>query len=216
MNSAFSHLTNGHRKNDNISLKIAVLGAPGSGKSTLAAGLLYFSKLFGFRCDSVPEVAKWHFYKGSDFSRENFEYEKLEEQKQLEDIYPKDLEVTICEAPLIISSVYALFYNGEDSKIFKDMYQLAELHKDRYSHFLVSRKLTHFENFGRRESQEQSEGLHNMTLEILERLKLNYTVINRYDDHIPLQCLASMGAIYKEQAPKHIQEELALNAQDFQ
>lgn len=197
---AFSHLTNGYKKNENVKLKIALLGAPGSGKSTLSSGLLYFSKLFGFRCDAVPEVAKWHFYKGSDFTKENFEYDKFNEQKDLEDIYPSDLEVTICEAPLIISCVYALFYQGPDSKIFKDMYALAEQNKDRYSHFLVSRKLTHFEEFGRRENREQSEGLHQITIEILEKLKLNYTVINRYDDHIPLQSLASMGAIYKAEA----------------
>ena len=74
---------------------------------------------------------------------------------------------------------------------------MAEQHKDRYTHFLVSRKLCTFEEFGRRENHEQSEALHLKTLEILERLGLNYTVINRYDDHIPLQSLASMGAIYK-------------------
>lgn len=197
----FSHLTNGYQKNGKVKLKIALLGAPGSGKSTLSSGLLYFSKLFGFRSDAVPEVAKWHFYKGSDFSKENFEYDKFNEQMELEDIYPGDLEVTICEAPLIISSVYALFYNGPDSKIFKDMYALAEKHKDRYTHFLVTRKLTNFEDFGRRENAEQSEGLHQMTIDILEMLKLNYTVINRYDDHIPLQSLASMGAIHRNSAP---------------
>ena len=198
MQNFFSHLTNGFVANDQVKLKIAILGAPGSGKSTLSAGLLYFCKLFGFRSDAVPEVAKWHVYRGTDFSKEGFEYEKFEEQRELESIYPPELDILICEAPLIISAVYSLFYFGEDHQIFKDMYDLAEKHKDNYTHFLVSRKLTNFEEFGRRENETESEDLHQLTIEVLERLKLNYTVINRYDDHIPIQCLASMGAIRKK------------------
>ena len=73
---SFSHLTNGYERNDNINLKIAILGAPGSGKSTLSSGLLYFSKLFLFNADAVPEVAKWDYYKGEDFTSKNYEYEK--------------------------------------------------------------------------------------------------------------------------------------------
>ncbi|MFK8138476.1 MAG: ATP-binding protein [Bdellovibrionales bacterium] len=195
--NTFSHLTNGYTKNENIKIKIAIMGAPGSGKSTLSAGLLYFSKMFGFRVDAVPEVAKWHIYKGSDFNRREFEYEKFEEQKELENIYPRDLEVTICEAPLIISAVYAEMYHGTDSNIFKDMKKLAEANKDRYTHFLVSRKLKTFESFGRRENESQSDKIHEITLKHLEDLGVNYTVVNRYDDHIPLQTLAAMGAIYR-------------------
>ena len=69
--------------------------------------------------------------------------------------------------------------------------------KDRYTHFLVSRKLVKFENFGRNETESQSEQIHAKTLEILERLQINYTVINRYDDHIPIQILAMIGAVGK-------------------
>ena len=96
----FSHLLNDYQRHRNVNLKLAILGAPGSGKSTLSAGLLYFSKLFLFKADSVPEVAKWDYYKGVDFSAEDYEYRKFQSQKELEDIYPKDLEITICDAPL--------------------------------------------------------------------------------------------------------------------
>ena len=98
---------------------------------------------------------------------------------------------------MIISAIYAAYYRGDDHKIAQDMFKLAEKEKDRYTHFLVSRKLVRFENFGRNETESQSEQIHAKTLEILERLQINYTVINRYDDHIPIQILAMIGAVGK-------------------
>jgi nicotinamide riboside kinase len=197
-NGTFSHLTNGYQRNDSVNLKLAILGAPGSGKSTLSAGLLYFSKLFLFKADCVPEVAKWDFYKGVDFKAADYEYRKFREQKELEDIYPSDLEITVCEAPLIISAIYASYYRGSDNKVAEDMLKEAMDSKDRYTHFLISRKLVKFESFGRNETENQSEQIHQKTLEVLEKLQINYTVINRYDDHIPLQILAMVGAIHRE------------------
>ena len=202
MSTTFSHLTNGHVSNNNVKLRLAILGAPGSGKSTLSSGLLYFSKLFLFKVDFVPEVAKWHVYRGVNFKEDDYEYKKFEEQKSLEDIYPDNLDIMICEAPLIISAIYAAFYRGDDDQVAKDMFTMAEKHKHRYTHFLVSRKLVKFESFGRNETEAQSEQLHQKTLEILERLKINYTVINRYDDHIPLQILSMVGAIHKSPTSK--------------
>ena len=202
----FSHLLNDYQRHSKVNLKLAILGAPGSGKSTLSSGLLYFSKLFLFKADSVPEVAKWDYYKGVDFSAADYEYTKFKSQKDLEDIYPKDLEITICDAPLIISAIYASYYRGDDSKIAKDMFELANEYKYRYTHFLVSRKLVKFENFGRNETESQSEQLHQKTLQILERLQINYTVINRYDDHIPIQILDMVGAIGKNEKPEQYVE----------
>ena len=98
---------------------------------------------------------------------------------------------------LIISAIYAAYYRGDESQIAKDMFELANQCKYRYTHFLVSRKLVKFENFGRNETEIQSEQLHQKTLEILERLEINYTVINRYDDHIPIQILDMVGAVGK-------------------
>ena len=200
--NTFSHLTNGLKRQDKVNLKLAILGAPGSGKSTLSSGLLYFSKLFLFKTDAVPEVAKWDYYKGVDFTSENYEYDKFQRQKEIEDFYPNDLEITICEAPLIISAIYAAYYKGDDHPIAKDMFKLAQAHKHRYTHFLVSRKLIKFEDYGRNESEKQAEQLHLKTLEILEKLQINYTIINRYDDHIPIQILDMFGAISREQAPQ--------------
>jgi nicotinamide riboside kinase len=195
MEHSFYHLTNGHGPNENVKLRLAILGSPGSGKSTLSAGLLYFCKLFFFKVDSVPEVAKWHYYRGTDFTDKNFEMKKFQEQKELEDIYPPELDILICEAPLVISAIYSSFYLGDQHQISKELFELADFHKDRYTHYLLSRKLVKFESFGRNEDEEQAEGLHQRTIEILERLKLNYIVINRYDEHIPLQILSMVGAI---------------------
>jgi hypothetical protein len=206
---SFGHLTGGYVPNNTGHLRLAILGAPGSGKSTLASGLLYFCKLFSFRVDSVPEVAKWHVYKGTDFSPPEFEMQKFREQKELEDIYPPEFDVLICEAPLIISAVYSAFYHGNDSEITRTLLDLAEKEKHRYTHYLVSRKLTRFEAFGRNEDETQAEGLHFKTLEILERLELNYTIINRYDEHIPLQILSMIGAIRKDEEARRAQEEAA-------
>jgi len=196
--NSFSHLTGGYTRNPNVRLRLAIMGAPGSGKSTLAAGLLYFSKLFDFRVDAVPEVAKWHYYRGTDFSKPEFEIQKFNEQKDIEDIYPKELEILISEAPLVISAVYAAFYHGDGSEIARRLFAMAEQEKHRYTHYLISRKLVTFESFGRHEDEKQAEGLHFKTIEILERLRLNYIVINRYDEHIPLLLLSMIGAARKD------------------
>lgn len=198
MAHAFIHLTNGFVPNPDIRLRLAIVGAPGSGKSTLAAGLLYFSKLFFFRSDAVPEVAKWHYYKGTDFSAPDFEMKKFNEQKELEEIYPDKLNILICEAPLIMSAIYSSFYLGDDSPVSREMFKLADEYKDRYTHFILSRKLVKFEEFGRNENQEQADRLHHTTVNILERLNLNYIVVNRYDEHIPLQILSMVGAVSPE------------------
>ncbi|MCB0364665.1 MAG: ATP-binding protein [Bdellovibrionaceae bacterium] len=198
MAHAFIHLTNNFVPNADVRLRLAIVGAPGSGKSTLAAGLLYFSKLFFFRTDAVPEVAKWHYYKGSDFKAPDFEIKKFWEQKELEEIYPDELNILICEAPLIMSAIYSSYYLGDDSPVAQELFQLADKHKDRYTHYILSRKLVRFEEFGRNESQEQADSLHHKTVETLERLGLNYIVVNRYDDHIPLQILSMVGAVSPE------------------
>ncbi len=196
MNS-FSHLTEGYKSNKQVSLRLAILGAPSAGKSTLAAGLLYFSKLFFFKADAVPEVAKWHYYKGTDFTHQDFEERKFNEQKELEDIYPNKRDILICEAPLVISAVYASFYYDDEHPLTKKMLELARQSKHRYTHYIVSRKLVQFETFGRNENEEQCEALHLRTLQVLEKLGLNYIVVNRYDEHIPLQILSMVGAIHK-------------------
>jgi nicotinamide riboside kinase len=195
-----SILTQDFIKSSNVKAKIAILGSPGSGKSTLSSGLLYFSKLFRFKSDSVPEVAKWDIYKKVDFSTDKYERNKFKRQKNLEKIYPNELEITICEAPLIISAIYSEYYRGKKDPIAQEMLKNAEKHKNDYTHFFVTRKLVsgNFEDFGRNEDEKTSEALHQKTLEILERLRINYTVINKYDDHVPLQILKMIGAIQKK------------------
>ena len=195
-----SILTQDFIKSSNVKAKIAILGSPGSGKSTLSSGLLYFSKLFRFKSDSVPEVAKWDIYKKVDFSTDKYERNKFKRQKNLEKIYPNELEITICEAPLIISAIYSEYYRGKDDPITQEMLKNAEKHKNDYTHFFVTRKLVsgNFEDFGRNEDEKTAEALHQKTLEILERLRINYTVINKYDDHVPLQILKMIGAIQRK------------------
>lgn len=193
-----SKLVKKYNAKKNLNIKIAVLGAPGSGKSTVSSGLLYFSKLFRFKCDAVPEVAKWDVYKKRDMTSEKYEMKKFKRQKELEEIFPEELDILICEAPLIISVIFSTFYLGEDNRVTQKLYKKAEKHKHRYSHYFVTRKLfKYFENFARNEDENASEGLHKTTLKILEKLEINYTIINKYDDHVPLQILEMIGAIDK-------------------
>ena len=79
------------------------------------------------------------------------------------------------------------------------MMKNAKKFKDNYTHFFVTRKLVSgFEDFGRNESAKESEELHQKTLDILERLRINYTVINKYNDHVPLEILKMIGAVQKQ------------------
>lgn len=194
-----TELKSAYIKNKDISLKIAIMGSPGSGKSTLNHGLMYFSKLFQFKSDAVPELAKIDYYKNVDMSKDSYEEEKFKRQKELEFAYPEELELLICEAPLIMSYVYSKFHKGEDHPVTQQMRKLAFKYKSNYTHFILTRKLVEgYEDFGRNESQEESEGIHQLTIKILEELEINYSVITKYDEHVPLQVLEMIGAIRKK------------------
>lgn len=183
----------------NVNVRIALLGSPGSGKTTLSLGLGYYAKLFEFRADTVNELAKLDIYKGKDFSKKGYEKKKFKKQKKLEDIYPKELEILIIDGPLIISAIYSDYYYGTDSKIAKKMFKKAQKYKKNYTHFFVSRNLNQtFEKFGRNEDAEQAEEIHHKTIEILERLKINYTVINEYNQNVPINILEQIGAIKRK------------------
>lgn len=183
-------------KNKNVKVKIAILGSPGSGKSTLASGLLYFSKLFQFKCEAVPEVAKFDFFKKVDMSKDSYEEKKYKRQLNMERIYPSDLDVLICEAPLIMSYIFSYMYKGKDHPVTLSMRKKAEIHKLEYTHFIITRKLHNgYETFGRNESEVESEELHRITLQVLEDLGINFTLINKYDEHVPLKVLEMIGAI---------------------
>lgn len=183
-------------KNKNVKVKIAILGSPGSGKSTLSSGLLYFSKLFQFKCEAVPEIAKWDFFKQVDMSNDSYEEKKYKKQLQMERIFPNDLDVLICEAPLIMSYIFSYLYKGKDHPVTLLMRKKAENHKKEYTHFFITRKLHNgYETFGRNESESESEELHKITLQVLEELGVNFTLINKYDEHVPLKVLEMIGAI---------------------
>lgn len=189
---------NDYEKQD-VKVRIALLGAPGSGKTTLSLGLGYFAKLFEFRSEIVQEVAKLDIYKGVDFSKAGYEESKFKRQKKLEEIYPKELEILIVDGPLIISAIYADYYHGRDSEIAKKMFKYAQQYKNNYSHFFVTRKLNKtFEQFGRNEDEKKAEEIHHKTIEILERLKINYMVINEYNQNVPINIFEQIGAIRKK------------------
>jgi nicotinamide riboside kinase len=183
---------------DILSIKIGILGGPGSGKSTLASGIMYFAKMLDIEAELVPEVAKWDVFAKKNMSSSGYEYDKFKRQKSLEDKYPASLELVICEAPLVISAIFAAFYHGDDSKVAKDMFELAHKNKGRYSHMLVVKKLGKYKDKHRNETEGQSDTLHVKTLEILDRLEINYTVINSYHDGVPLQVLSQIGAVKKD------------------
>lgn len=173
--------------------KIAILGAPGSGKTTLSAGLLYHCKLMSLKVDWVPEVAKWHFYRGADMTSLEFEFQKFKEQLELESIFPENLDILICEAPMIISAVYASFYHGDHSQIAEEFFNLAKQNLSRYSHYVVLKKSEEYEEFGRHQSEDEALAIHNRTIEILDRLGVAYTVYEQGLNQLPQKILSDIG-----------------------
>ena len=156
---------------------INILGGSGLGKSTLAAGLFYEMKSQGMSVELVTEYVKQWAWKGHKVS-------PLDQplifghQSNLEASLYGKVDYIITDSPLLISSVYEKFYNGEsivEEAVHKFM-RRAEAQGVVYHNFLLTRNKA-FDPRGRYETEEQAKQVD----KLIESSLQDYMLLNCSD-----------------------------------
>ena len=110
-------------------LVVNFAAGPGAGKSTTAAGVFYFLKLAGVRCELVDEYAKQLTYDGdfSEAGRLQDQVYVLSKQRRKLDRLARDrkVQVVVTDSPLFLSCAYNPYnprewFDGIAWKLFRD------------------------------------------------------------------------------------------------
>jgi hypothetical protein len=140
-------------------LNINLWAGPGVGKSTTAAALFYKLKLAGIVTEWVPEQAKYLHYSGTLL--ETPQMAIVEAQSKIQSILQGKVEVTVSDAPVLLSLAYARA--DELPALFKFVQQATQEWKT--LDVLLHRDFTGaYEQAGRYQDEHEARRFHAETL----------------------------------------------------
>ena len=84
---------------------VNLYGGPGSGKSTIMAGLFWYMRTHGVKCEMAPEWIKDSIFSGDPYPFQNQEYTFAQQLKRL-DVLRDKTDYVITDAPLLMSHIY--------------------------------------------------------------------------------------------------------------
>lgn len=190
MQSKLSSMLGSYRKHGGVgsssAIRLALLSSDRRINSVVSSGLSYFCHLFGIVSDLVPEAGRWDQELGVDLASKDYLYKKFYRQKELEASYPNNLEVTVYQAPLVNFAIQSSLWRGDKHPITEDLIKLAKENKNNYTHFVM---------YGCDQFQSEDQKIREKTVEVMEALEINYTVINSCLDSSALEVLHLIGAI---------------------
>lgn len=168
---------------------ICLYGGPGIGKSTTCAGLYYKLKKLGFDCEMNREYIKdWVWEKRAIQGGDQPYF--FSKQARKERIYMKsNLDFIITDSPLVLTHFYGLKYDVFEQKyntsldMLKNHHQICIDFGYKTDHYFLSRTKKYNEN-GRLQTETEAREYDKEILEMLERLQINYKVIQTDEDPV--------------------------------
>ena len=148
---------------------IGMIGAPGSGKTTCAAWLFSQMRLKGLRCELAFEFAKDLFWDESNAWKDQL-YVFANQWRLVERVMSRT-DYVVCDSPPILS----LFYNRPHTDAFIQLV-LEKCRELDTSLFLLKRAIPYDET-GRRETEAESDRLHEDIAEWLDLHKVPYRLV---------------------------------------
>lgn len=176
---------------------INLLAGPGAGKSSIAAGLIHELKKRHITCDAPYEFPKVLAWDNNQEAIKDQLYVLANQHRGIAKSYGK-VEYIVVDSPILLSLVYKDYYSKEEKeypsclygKEFDEMIFKMFDYYENINIFLV-RSSESLHNEGERyQDLEQSKGIDEKTLDILETAKIPYTKVNVDED--PIQTILKL------------------------
>lgn len=154
-------------------------GAPCTGKSTTAAGIFYYCKIAGYKCELVTEYVKPLIYEGRSSVLNDQVYILAKQNRKLLTVKDK-VDFVITDSPLPLG----LFYQPEDYYTFYKPL-LMEMYNsyDNVNILLTSSKGLGYQTEGRKQTEEEAKDLQNNIITFLMENDFDYTTIDMDPDN---------------------------------
>ena len=150
---------------------INIFGAPGSGKSTLAFGLIYNLKMLGIEAELAHEWIKDKLYEGSPYPFHDQLFTFAQQNKKLRQLNNK-VQYIVTDSP----SVQCIAYVETEPPIYT---QMALDYFNQYDNLNFFIERTHkYQPTGRHQTEEQAQVVGDKIKNMLNELKIPYTVLN--------------------------------------
>lgn len=156
---------------------INLWGVPSSGKSTAAAYLFYRLKDAGINCELISEVSKDMCWDNNVAALKNQLYITGNQSYKLSRLSDK-VDVAITDAPLLLQGVYYKLNNLPEPDMMDIILNQLAAEYENYNYLLP---IPDFEvsRIGRIHDNSDSEKIHEMILDMLNKFDHKYTCINR-------------------------------------
>ena len=155
---------------------VNLLSPPSGGKSTTRAGIFYFLKVAGIRCEEAIEYAKGKVYEGSDPVLKNQIY-VFGKQHHMTTRCMGQVNVIVSESPLLLSIVYDEEYSEHPSSALKAL--VLEEHSKfiNMNYYLVKPKDRPYEEYGRTQKEAGANIIGDRILRVLGENNIPYKTL---------------------------------------
>ena len=149
---------------------IGLMGAPGAGKTTCAAWLFAQMRIYGIKCELAFEFAKDLFWDDSNAWKDQL-YVFANQWRMIDRVLGRT-DYVICDSPPLLS----LFYNRPHTDAFINL--VLEKCRQFDNKFYLLKRTIPYDSVGRRESEAESNMLHEEMASWLDFHEVPYKMVN--------------------------------------
>lgn len=148
---------------------VGLIGSPGSGKTTCAAWLFSQMRLKGMKCEMASEFAKDLFWDDSNAWKDQL-YVFANQWRMIDRVLCRT-DYVVCDSPPILS----MFYNRPHSEAFINL--MLEKCAQMDTMLFLLKRTAPYDQEGRRESEAESDRLHDEMAEWLDLSGIPYELV---------------------------------------